>query len=106
MNTIRNTIYLIIAEIAVVFISFLIFSAVIPGDKRHKVWEKFISSLSTFVIYVFIISAATTAITAYVVYTMRRERYLNSIAAIVQSVFVGFVVSCVPRRGAGDKKKV
>ena len=106
MNTITNTIYLLAAEAVIVFISFLIFSALIPGDKRHKIWGRFISSLSTFIIYIFIISAVSTAVTAYVVYSLRTERYLNSIVAIVQSVFVGFVVSCVPRRGAGDKKKV
>ena len=100
-----NFLKLILAEIAVVFISFAFFSFIIPGDKRHKIWEKYISSFAKFVIYIFIIALAVTGITALIVYALRLERYLNVIAALVQSFVIGFILSCVPRRGAGDKKK-
>lgn len=99
-----NFLKLILAEIAVVLISFALFSGIIPRVTRHRIWEKYVSSFAKFVVYIFIVSVAITAITAFIVYRLRLERYFNVIAALVQSVLIGFVASCVPRRGVGDKE--
>lgn len=92
------------ADIAVVIAAFLIFSAVIPGGKRHQIWEKYISSFAKFVIYIFIATAVINALTAYIVYALRYEKYLNIISPFVQSILIGFVASCVPRRGVKERK--
>jgi magnesium-transporting ATPase (P-type) len=92
------------ADIAIVIISFLIFSALIPGSKRHVIWEKYISSFAKFVIYVFIATAAINALTAYIVYALRYEKYLNIIAPFIQSILIGFIAACVPRRGINEKR--
>jgi hypothetical protein len=92
-------------DIGVIIASFIIFSAAIPGYKRHIIWEKYISSFAKFVIYIFIATVLINILTFAIVYALRYERYLNIIAPTVQSVLIGFVASCVPRRGVGDKKE-
>lgn len=94
-----------IVDIIIIIISFGIFSAIIPGSKRHIIWEKYISAFSKFVIYIFVLTAAINIATAFIVYALRYERYLNIIAPSVQSILIGFVAACVPRRGVGDRKE-
>lgn len=96
---------LALLEIGIIVVSFFIFSALISGEKRHKIWEKYISSFARFVIYIFILTVVINVITAVIVYKLRTERYLNVISPSIQSVLIGFIVSCVPRRGVGDKKE-
>lgn len=93
-----------IADVIIIIVSFALFSALISGEKRHRIWEKYISSFSRFVIYIFIITIAVNVITALIVYALRYERYLNIIAPAVQSIIIGFVASCVPRRGVEHNK--
>jgi hypothetical protein len=94
-----------LADAGIIIITFLLFTAVIPGDIRHKIWEKYISSFAKFVVYIFIATVVINLVTALIVYKIRYERYMNIIAPSVQSVLIGFVASCVPRRGFEDKKR-
>lgn len=94
-----------LADIGIIIITFAIFTAIIPGNKRHVIWEKYISAFSKFVIYIFILTALVNILTAVIVYYLRYERYMNIIAPSVQSILIGFVAACVPRRGVGDKKE-
>lgn len=94
-----------LADIGIIIVTFVIFTALIPGDKRHRIWEKYISGFSKFVVYVFILSIAINIITAVIVYKFQYERYMNIIAPSVQSVLIGFIAACVPRRGVGDNKE-
>lgn len=93
------------ADIGIIIVTFVFFTAIIPGNKRHSIWEKYISAFSKFVIYVFILTIAINILTAVVVYRLRYERYLNIIAPSVQSILIGFIAACVPRRGVGDNKE-
>lgn len=95
----------LLADIVIVIVTFVIFSALIPGQKRHVLWEKYISSFAKFVIYIFIISLVINILTAVIVYSLQYERYMNIIAPSVQSILIGFVAACVPRRGVGDRKE-
>lgn len=92
-------------DLVIFIVSFAIFSALISGNKRHIIWEKYISSFAKFVIYIFILALAINILTAVIVYALRYERYLNMIAPAVQAVLIGFVAACVPRRGVGDKRE-
>lgn len=94
-----------LVDIGIIIITFLLFSAIIPGDKRHVIWEKYISSFAKFVIYIFIATVIINVGTAYIVYSLQYERYLNIIAPSVQSILIGFVAACVPRRGIGDRRE-
>lgn len=94
-----------LADIGIIIVTFAFFTAIIPGHRRHKIWEKYISAFSKFVIYVFILTIAINIITAVIVYRLQYERYLNIIAPSVQSILIGFIAACVPRRGVGDKKE-
>lgn len=94
-----------LADIGIIIVTFAFFTAIIPGDKRHRIWEKYINAFSRFVIYIFILTIAINILTAVVVYRLRYERYLNIIAPSVQSILIGFIAACVPRRGVGDKKE-
>jgi hypothetical protein len=93
------------ADIGIIVVSFAIFTVLIPGRARHTIWEKYISAFSKFVIYIFAATIAINIITALIVYALQYEQYLNIIAPSVQSVLIGFVAACVPRRGVGDKKE-
>jgi hypothetical protein len=90
-------------DIGIVGVTFGLFSLIIPREKRHRIWEKHISGFSKFVVFMFIISITINAATAYITYRLLYERYLNIIAPAVQSVIIGFVAACVPRRGVGDE---
>lgn len=92
-----------LVDVGIIIVSFVLFSAIISGSRRHRIWEKYISAFSKFVIYIFIITVVINILTAVIVYKLRYERYLNIIAPSVQSVLIGFVAACVPRRGVGDE---
>jgi hypothetical protein len=94
-----------LADLGIIIVTFLFFTAIISGEKRHKIWEKYISAFSKFVIYIFILTIGINILTAVIVYKLQYERYLNIIAPSVQSILIGFVAACVPRRGVGDKKE-
>ena len=94
-----------LADAGIIIITFLLFTIVISRDIRHKIWEKYISSFAKFVVYIFIATVVINIVTALIVYKIRYERYMNIIAPSVQSVLIGFVASCVPRRGFEDKKQ-
>ncbi|AEB74820.1 probable membrane protein [Clostridium botulinum BKT015925] len=53
----------------------------------------------------FVITILITGITALIFYKTRYVNYLNVISSALVSIFVGFVISLVPTKGAGDKKK-
>ncbi|CCJ32733.1 hypothetical protein [Caloramator australicus] len=100
-----KTFFIMLAvDILIVLVTFFLFSKLIPGDKRHRIWEKYISSFSRFVIYLFLVTVIINVITALIVYSLRYQKYLNYIAPAVQSVLIGFIASCVPRRGVEEKK--
>lgn len=94
-----------VADVIIILISFMIFSALISGEKRHRIWEKYISSFSRFVIYIFAVTIFVNVVTAIIVYSLRYQRYLNIIAPSVQSIVIGFIASCVPRRGVEHKNR-
>lgn len=89
-------------DLGIIIITFIFFSAIISGEKRHMIWEKYISSFAKFVIYIFIATLIINVLTAYIAYRLNYEQYLNIIAPTVQSFLIGFVAACVPRRGVGD----
>lgn len=109
MNTyadyLSNLVKIGLADIGIIIVTFLLFSAIIPGRKRHTIWEKHISSFAKFVIYIFIASLAINVLTAVIVYALQYQRYMNFIVTGVQSILIGFVAACVPRRGVGDNKE-
>lgn len=94
-----------LVDIGIIILTFGLFSAIIPGRTRHTIWEKYISAFSKFVVYIFILTVVINILTAVIVYALQYERYLNIIAPSVQSILIGFVASCVPRRGVGDRKE-
>lgn len=94
-----------LVDIGIIILTFALFSAIIPGRARHTIWEKYISAFSKFVVYIFILTVVINILTAVIVYALQYERYLNIIAPSVQSILIGFVASCVPRRGVGDRKE-
>ncbi|WP_342455571.1 hypothetical protein [Caloramator sp. Dgby_cultured_2] len=51
----------------------------------------------------FLVTVIINVITALIVYSLRYQKYLNYIAPAVQSVLIGFIASCVPRRGVEEK---
>jgi hypothetical protein len=95
----------LLVDVAIIIVSFGLFTALIPGRARHNIWEKYISAFSKFIIYIFIATIAINVITVLIVYALRSEHYLNIIAPAVQSVLVGFVAACVPRRGVEDNNQ-
>lgn len=99
----RNFIIAAIADIVLILVSYFIFRNIISGPTRHRLYEKFLSSFAKFVILVFFASLIITAVTALVLYRTRYIQYLNIAAPALVSILVGFIVSTVPTRGAGDK---
>lgn len=99
--------FLISAAVNLVLIiaSYFVFRTVISGPTRHRLYETFLSSLSKFVIYVFIATLVITGVTALVLYKTRYIPYINIAAPALVSIFVGFIVSTVPTRGIGDTEK-
>lgn len=92
-------------DIILIFISYYLFKNILSGPLRHKIYEKFFSSLAKFVIYVFAATVIITGTAAFIVYRTRFIEYINIIAPALVSILVGFVMSCVPTRGTGDKSK-
>lgn len=101
----RNFIIAAIVDIGIILISYFIFRAIISGPTRHKIYEKFLSSFAKFVILIFLASLAITGVAAFIMYRTRYVQYINVVAPALVSILVGFVVSTVPTRGAGDKEK-
>lgn len=101
----KNFLISALLDIVLIFVSYGIFKAIISGPKRHKLYEKFLSSFAKFVIYLFIITAAITGITALILYKTRYVTYLNVVASALVSIFVGFIMSTVPIKGEGDQKE-
>lgn len=95
----------VIIDIILIFVSYFIFKAVISGPTRHRIYEKYLSSFAKFVIYVFIITVLITGTSAFILYRTHYLTYLDIIAPAIVSVMVGFIISLVPTRGAGDKEK-
>lgn len=93
-----------VLDIIVIFVSYYLFKSIISGPTRHRIYEKYLSSFAKFVIYIFIASALITGLSALILYKTRYIVYLNVIAPVLVSVLIGFVISLVPTRGAGDKK--
>jgi magnesium-transporting ATPase (P-type) len=92
-------------DIILIFTSYFVFRSIISGPTRHRIYEKFMSSFAKFIIYIFIASITITALTALILYKTRYINYLNVIASALVSLLVGFIMSTVPTRGIGDKKK-
>lgn len=92
-------------DIILIFVSYYTFKAAISGPTRHRIYEKYLHSMSKFIIYVFIFTVLITGVSALVLYKTRYVVYLNVIAPALVSIFVGFIISLVPTRGEGDIKK-
>lgn len=92
-------------DIVLILVSYFFFRAVISGPTRHRLYEKFFGSLAKFVIYIFIAAIVITGGAALILYRTRYVVYLNVIAPLLISILVGFVMSTVPTRGAGDREK-
>lgn len=101
----RNFLITAVLDIILILISYYLFRVVISGPTRHKIYEKYLSSFAKFVIYIFIASALITGISALILYKTRYVVYLNVIAPSLVSILVGFIISLVPTRGAGDNKE-
>lgn len=90
------------ADVILITFSYYIFRSILSGPTRHKIYEKFISSFAKFVIYIFIASVVITGFTALILYRTRYIVYINIAAPAILSILVGFIMSTVPTRGAGD----
>lgn len=101
----RNFLVSAIVDIILIFAFYYIFRAIINESTRHKIYEKYISSFAKFVIYLFVITILIIGITSLIFYKTRYVNYLNVISSALVSVFVGFVISLIPTKGAGDKRK-
>lgn len=101
----RNFLINAVIDLFLILISYFLFRRAISGPTRHRLYEKMLSSFAKFVIFLFIVSLVVTGLTALIFYRTRFVGYINVIAPAVLSVFVGFVISTVPTRGAGDEKE-
>ncbi|MFA9396634.1 MAG: hypothetical protein ACERKV_00015 [Clostridiaceae bacterium] len=102
----KNFLFSAAVDILVILLSYGFFRTIIRGPIKHKIYEKLMSSLSKFIIYVFILSVSITGITAFIMYRSRYLAYLNIVSAALMSMLVGFIVSTVPTRGVGDKPEI
>lgn len=100
----KNFLISAIVNLILISVSYLLFRKIISGPTRHKIYEKLFSSFSLFIIYVFVITAGITVLTALILYKTRFVIYLNIVAPALVSILVGFLISTVPTRGVGDKK--
>ncbi|MCH3965607.1 MAG: hypothetical protein LKE46_15370 [Clostridium sp.] len=98
----RNFLISASVDIILIFISYFLFKNILSGPTRHKIYEKLFSSFAKFVIYIFIITIGINAIIAILLYRTSYIAYINIIAPAVVSILVGFLVSTVPTKGAGD----
>lgn len=92
-------------DIVLILASYYFFHAIISGPARHRLYEKFFGSLSKFIIYLFIATVVITGGISFILYRTHYIAYLNVIAPILVSILVGFIMSTVPTRGAGDRRK-
>jgi hypothetical protein len=100
----RNFLVSALVDIVLIFVSYFLFRKLISGPTRHRLYEKFLGSFAKFVIYVFIATVVITGLTAFVLYKTWFIAYINIIAPALVSILVGFIMSTVPTRGAGDTK--
>jgi hypothetical protein len=100
----RNFLVSALVDIFLIFASYFLFRKIISGPTRHRLYEKFLGSFAKFVIYVFIATVVITGLTAFVLYKTWFIAYINVIAPALVSILVGFIMSTVPTRGAGDTK--
>jgi magnesium-transporting ATPase (P-type) len=91
-------------DIILIFISYFLFRNIISGPTRHRLYEKFFGSFAKFVIYTFIATLIITGVTALILYRTWYIAYINILAPALVSILVGFLMSTVPTRGAGDEK--
>ncbi|WP_446898069.1 hypothetical protein ACSVC9_14080 [Clostridium sp. LBM24168] len=89
-------------DVVLIFISYFLFKNILGGPTRHKIYEKLFSSFAKFVIYVFIITIVINAVIAILLYRTSYIAYINIIAPAIVSILVGFLMSTVPTKGAGD----
>ena len=101
----KNFLVSAIVDVVIIFASYFLFRSIISGPTRHRLYEKFMSSFAKFVIIIFVASALVTSLTALVLYKTQYIVYINILAPALVSILVGFVMSTVPTRGAGDKEK-
>lgn len=100
----KNFVISAFADLILILAAYFIFRSVISGPTRHRLYEKFFSSLSRFIIVLFLVSISVTGIIALILYKTRYISYINIISPGVLSILVGFLMSTVPTRGAGDEK--
>ncbi len=91
-------------DIILILASYFLFRNIISGPTRHRLYEKFFGSFAKFVIYTFIVTIIITGVTAIILYRTWYISYINIIAPALVSILVGFLMSTVPTRGAGDEK--
>lgn len=101
----RNFLISAVVNLFLIIISYIFFKNIISGPTRHRLYEKIFSSFAKFVIYLFIISVAITGLSVFILYKTDFIAYINVVAPALLSIFVGFIVSTVPTRGAGDNEK-
>ncbi|WP_392485995.1 hypothetical protein ACER0A_013420 [Haloimpatiens sp. FM7315] len=101
----KNFLISTLVNLILILVSYGIFKSVISGPTRHKIYEKLLSSFAKFVVYIFLLTALVTGLSALILYKTRYIVYLNVIAPALVSILVGFVMSTVPTRGSGDKKE-
>jgi|SRR3712207_69400 len=89
-------------DIIVILISYFIFRAIINGKTRHKMYEKLFSSFAKFVIFIFIATLIITWCTTVILHKTRYVAYINIIAPIIASIFIGFLSSTLPTRAVED----
>lgn len=100
----RNFLISAVIDIVLIFSSYFLFRSIISGPTRHRLYEKFFGSFSKFVIYTFIAAIVITGGTAFILYRTWYISYINIVAPGLVSILVGFLMSTVPTRGAGDDK--
>lgn len=100
----KNFLISAVVDIILIFISYFLFRNIISGPTRHRLYEKFFGSFAKFVIYTFIATLIITGVTALVLYRTWYIAYINILAPALVSILVGFLMSTVPTRGAGDEK--
>lgn len=99
----KNFLISALIDLILIFISYLLFKALISGSTRHHIYEKFFSSFAKFIILIFILSAGITGITSFILYKLTLIAYVNIIAPALVSLLVGFLMSTLPSKGVGDK---
>lgn len=100
----KNFILSAFMNLILILAAYFIFRSVISGPTRHRLYEKFFSSLAKFIILLFIVSISITGVIALILYKTRYISYINIISPAVLSILVGFLMSTVPTRGTGDEK--